>query len=184
MKKKLTGMFIVALLLGVPASSHAISDAERLNLQQQIISLKELIVTLKARLAEKHASEVRVWKESAPVTARGTLIVEPVSSVAMKLNVVVYPPRDCTGEEQLEFVLTIGNGETRTYKIEDCKVGKYTENVIYLPSLVPAYPELVMRQVDTANNVWMNYVQARYKIDLSNPLKPGVQNLDVNGSKG
>jgi hypothetical protein len=176
-------LLMVFAMSGFPNQAQAATRTEML---QQIEALMKLITQLQEQInQQKQQPETKVWEPASDVDAKGTLKVERIQATAMRLSGVLKPPSDCDTRVQYEFILTLGkNDETKTYTPENCKELSYSETVVYTPSLVPALPSLELRFVDTANNVWMYDTQARYKIDLSNPLYPSIQALPIAGEKG
>lgn len=115
---------------------------------------------------------------------KGTLNVQQINTTAMKLSGSITPHDNCVGTEDMEVVLDYGNGSSKTFTLEKCEPVSFKETIIYTPSQIPVFPLLKLRWVDSNNNVWQNSELARYKLDLSNPIKPSIINLGVNGEKG
>lgn len=190
-------ILLVVLVLFSPLSSHKVNASEftpeqRASMLAQIQSLLELIKKLQAQIDAKKSvtknnpSMVTLIVPYGPPTAKGELSVEQVGPSTLKLSGKLYPPTDCLTDKTnkiFEFKLTYQDGDAKTYKLNNCKAESFSETRIYTPSLIPAFPELTYRRVEVHNNTWMNYTQVRYKVDLSNPYKIGIQKLLTTGQQ-
>jgi hypothetical protein len=174
-------LLLAVILLATPHNSgvYAATPKNESNaaLLLQIQSLLELIESLKAKLALKQNTVVPKSADSAV----GTLAVTHVSGNTYKLSGVLYPPKNCTGTEQYEFILNITDGVEKKYTLSNCTKKNFSETFTYSSSLIPFFiPELVLRYVDIDKNVWTNTVQARYKVE---PSSDTIQKLNA-GIKG
>lgn len=126
----------------------------------------------------------RLWLQSSAVTAYGSLSVDHVSGYTYKLSGTLYPPENCTGTEQYEFILDLKDGASETFTLENCEQREFSKTVTYSPSLYQVYlPELKLRYVDTNNNVWAYQDQARYKVSPTNSSSPTIEKINVNGAQ-
>lgn len=116
--------------------------------------------------------------------AEGSVTVVQSGPSTVKVTGELFPPTNCKTAAQFEFLLAIGNGTSKTYTLSDCRTKKISEEVIIIPSLASQYVELVLRQVDTSKNVWVNYTQTRVHINSTNPLNLEIKDITGVGDKG
>lgn len=197
MKKSFVAIVLLGTLVLPSYGLHASTVSNESSLSQREMMLKQiqelmvLIKKLQAQLQTKKQSPQlvvlppteRVWLPATKPTAQGTLLVEQVAPTIVEFSGVLTPSTKCTGAEQYEFVLEFGNGESKTYTPTNCTPLSFTQRVVFTPSRVPVQPVLILRSVDTANNVWMNYEQERYLIDLTNPIQLNIKRI-TSGGKG
>lgn len=147
---------------------------ERFYSSFQLKPLQPWEIVRKERNRELEQKEPEVRPSTA--SAEGSLDVEYVGNDQYILNGTLIPPKPCTGNELIQFNLAYGNGETKSYSVADCQTQEFSETMTVPQSFAPVFPELIMRQVDEGTDVWVNYLQARYKIvTTTNP--PNIQSL-------
>ena len=150
----------------------------------QIDQLAQVITQVLNSQTGTYDPLLREFLPIAKAEASGKITVTQVAPSTIKITGELIPPSNCAKAPDFQFELSLGNGENKIIELNDCKTKTINETVILTPSIAPLFVELILRQVDVLNNVWMNHEQSRIIIKSTNPAVLEITDITNQGEKG